>query len=337
METSVARPRRNRGMVLLVVGLVLWVATLMAGVAILGISSVGPAYIESSWDEAHVSGRGEKIAMIDMTGEIVSGSGAFFAPSGGPEFGSDDYVGQLRQAAEDESVRAVIIRMDTPGGSVVASEEIHTAVREVAKDMPVIVLMDGVAASGGYYIATAATKIVAHADTITGSIGVIAEFPNVSGTAEKLGARMVVIKSGEFKDIGSPFRDMTTAEQRLLQGMVDEAYGHFVGVVSDGRGISPEKVRAFADGRVFSGSEAKRLGLVDEVGGYDDAVARAKALADVPEDADVEVVRYTWPPFGLGYMLGAKLSGLGRGSMLEQVRREFGMPARAGLGYLWLG
>lgn len=187
------------------------------------------------------------------------------------------FLEMIKYAAEDPQVGGVILRVNTPGGGVVESAEIHAELKNlVAKDIPLYVSMGNTAASGGYYVSAPATKIVAHPATLTGSIGVIMQNVDISELAKEYGIDFNTIKSGEFKDILSPMRKMTEAEEELLQEMVDDMYSDFVDVIVEGRGMPEGDVRKIADGRVFTGKQAKENGLVDELGSLDDTIAMLK-------------------------------------------------------------
>ncbi len=194
---------------------------------------------------------------------------------------SKEVIEQIDELADDDGVRAVVLRIDSPGGGVAASQEIYRAVRKLQTKKKVIVSMGSVAASGGYLIATAADRIVANPGTITGSISAVMHFADVQELMKKVGVRSSVIKSGKFKDIGSPARDMTAEEKLLIQEIVDDIYDQFVRTVSEDRKIPLEQIRSLADGRIFSGRQALQLKLVDELGGLQDAVLTAGRLAGI--------------------------------------------------------
>jgi protease-4 len=195
---------------------------------------------------------------------------------------ADDVVDQLTDYAEDSSVKAIVLRIDSPGGGVVASQEIYNAVRNAKKDgKKIVASMGSVAASGGYYVAAAADKIVANPGTLTGSIGVKMEFASVEKLMEKIGVKGLVVKAGEYKDIGSPFREMTEHEKQLLQGVIDDVHSQFIEAVSEGRGLPVEDVKAIADGRIFTGRQALALKLVDRLGDQTDSVNLAGTLAGI--------------------------------------------------------
>jgi len=210
--------------------------------------------------------RGGKVAVLPVTGLIAD---------------SEATIDQLKRFAKDESVKAIVLRINSPGGGVGPSQEIYEEVRKLKGKKPVVSSMGAVAASGGYYIACATQKIYANPGTITGSIGVIMQFVNVKDLIEKIGIKGVVVKSGELKDAGSPLRDMSPEERQYLQGVIDNVHAQFVRAVADGRKLDVETVRKIADGRIFSGEQAKALGLVDALGNQEDAVADAARMAKI--------------------------------------------------------
>jgi protease-4 len=209
---------------------------------------------------------GEKVAVLPVTGLITD---------------SENTIEQLRKFAKDDSVKAIVIRINSPGGGVGPSQEIYEEVRKLSGKKVVVASMGALAASGGYYIACAAQKIYANPGTITGSIGVIMNFVNVKDLIEKIGLKGFVVKSGAFKDIGSPVREMKPEERELLQGVIDNVHSQFVGAVAEGRKLDRGKVAGIADGRIFSGEQAKALGLVDALGNLEDAVAEAGKMAKI--------------------------------------------------------
>jgi protease-4 len=217
------------------------------------------------------------------------------AKTGGLLGGGDNMMSTFRErldAAEDDpQVKAVVLRINSPGGAVTASDIMYNDVlrfRERTRK-PVVACMMDVAASGGYYLAMSADRVYAHPTTVTGSIGVIMSLYNASGLFQMVGVKSNPIKSGPNKDIGNPARDMTDEERAILQGMVTSFYDQFVQVVVRGRGLPEERVRALADGRVYTGLDAQKLGLVDEVGYLEDAIACAKSMACLK---DATVVAY---------------------------------------------
>ena len=192
---------------------------------------------------------------------------------------SIDAVQQLEDHGRDNSIVAVVLRIDSPGGGVAASQEIYDAVIELKKKKKVVASMGSIAASGGLLIACSADKIVANAGTITGSISAIMQFANVEELLKKVGLKSSVVKSGKYKDIGSPLREMTPDERKIIQDLVDDIYNQFVDVIVRDRKISREKVIQIADGRVFSGRKAKEYGLVDQLGDMASAARLASQLA----------------------------------------------------------
>jgi protease-4 len=201
----------------------------------------------------------------------------------------------LRQAGSDQSVAAVVLEINSPGGGITASDEMHQSILDFKENTgkPVVVSMGDTAASGGYYISTAADRIVANETTLTGSLGVIIPLNNYAEAADKYGIKQVVIKSGKYKDMGSAFREMTPDERGIYQSIVDQEYSEFVDVISEGRKIPEGRVREIADGRIYSGVQARGLGLVDSFGNLDEASATAGRLAGAQ---DTTVIRYVQEP-----------------------------------------
>ena len=200
---------------------------------------------------------GDKIAIVEIKGVITQSSGI---------------IEEMNQYQEDDGVKAIILRIDSPGGGVGPSQEIHREILKIKSKKKVITSMGSVAASGGYYIACASDFIVANPGTITGSIGVLMEFTNIEELFKKIGIKGVVIKSGEHKDIGSPFREMTPEEKQIVQGVIDNVHHQFVQAVAEGRKMDREKVVQIADGRILTGEQAKQIGLVDQIGNLQDAI-----------------------------------------------------------------
>lgn len=212
---------------------------------------------------------GSKVALIRVEGVILD---------------SREVIEQLEKHRMNPSVKAIVFRIDSPGGGVAPSQEIYEEILKTRKTdkKPVVASMGSVAASGGYYIASATDLIVANPGSITGSIGVLLQVPNISGLMQKIGVKAVVVKSGEHKDLASPTREMTAAERQILQGMLDDVHNQFIDVVAKGRQIDRKKVEVMADGRIFSGREAQSLGLVDQLGNLQDAIERAGVMAGIP-------------------------------------------------------
>jgi protease-4 len=200
---------------------------------------------------------GDKIAVVEVKGVITQSSGI---------------IEELQQYLEDDGVKAIILRIDSPGGGVGPAQEIYREIIKIKTKKKVVTSMGSVAASGGYYIACASDLIVANPGTITGSIGVIMQFSNFEELLKKIGIKGVVLKSGEHKDIGSPFREMTPEEKRIMQEVLDNVHQQFIQAVADGRKLDRSKVVPIADGRIMTGEQAKNLGLVDQMGNLQDTI-----------------------------------------------------------------
>lgn len=194
------------------------------------------------------------------------------------------YAEQIQRFRKISNVKAILVRIDSPGGSVAPSQEIYEAIHRAREEKPVVASLGSVAASGGYYIASAAEKIFANPGTLTGSIGVAMHTRNVRDLMSKIGVESSVIKSGKFKDAGSPYRSMTPGEERYLQEVSDEIYGQFVEAVSKSRKMKQETVEEIADGRIFTGKRAQELGLVDAMGGLETAARETGRMVGIPEE-----------------------------------------------------
>jgi len=269
-----------------------------------------------------------KIAVIPLTGTITSQQGSlFFGPTITPGLVRE----QLGRAEKDVVVKAIVLRIESPGGAVAPCQQILGEIERVKETKPIVVSMENIAASGGYYISTKADKIVALPGTLTGSIGVISQIPNVEGLYEKLGIKMQTFKGGKYKDMYSGLRELTPEEAEIMQRMTDEYYEQFVEVVAEGRGLSNEEVRSLATGQLYTGTEAQRLGLVDELGGLDTAIDLAAELAGVEAP---EVEYYQAPGltlrslFGLADAIQLRLWGLsGQDAiLLETLSRGYPQP-----------
>lgn len=232
--------------------------------------------------EEYITGQGEdKIVLIRLSGLIFQESEPL-SPFSSTKFITPKNVRQLLQKAkEDEKVKGVILQINSPGGSAVASDEIWEEIKNFPK--PTVVLLGDTAASGGYFIASAGDKIVANPSTLTGSIGVIAEVYNLSDLYKKLGIRVETYKKGKFKDILSEARERTEEEKKMLDRILSDAYDAFLEKVAEGRGIGKEEVEKLAEGKIYSGREAYNLGLVDFLGNLQEAIEVAKNLAGVRE------------------------------------------------------
>jgi protease-4 len=209
---------------------------------------------------------GDKIGLVSVEGAIL---------------GSRDAIDEIKEYADDDGIKAIVLRVDSPGGAVVPSQEIYEEVKKAAARKKVVVSMGSVAASGGYYIAAPASRIMANPATITGSIGVIMEIPNFKGLMEKLGVKSEVITSGKHKDMASVFRGIGDEEREILQSVMNDIHEQFIKDVADGRHMPVEKVRELADARIFTGRQAKEAGLVDAIGNLQDAIDEAAKLAGI--------------------------------------------------------
>jgi len=220
-------------------------------------------------------------------GKFVKGSGIGVVEVKGMILDSQETVKQLHDFGRDDDVKAVVLRVDSPGGVVGPSQEIYQEVKKLAARKKVIVSMGSLAASGGYYISAPASIIYANPGTITGSIGVLMKFSNVEGLMDKIGMKAFTLKTGKYKDSGSPVRPMTDEERELLQGVIESTQSQFVKAVSEGRKLPLEQVRAIADGRIFSGEQALAVKLVDRLGSLQDAIEEAGKLAGIKGEPEI--------------------------------------------------
>ena len=222
--------------------------------------------------------KGEKIGLIKVEGIIVS---------------SGTFIDQIKRVKDNDSLKALLIRIDSPGGAVTPAQEIYSEIKKFKEETKrkVVVSMANTAASGGYYIACPADRIMANPGTITGSIGVITRMANLKGLFEKVGYEEMVIKSGKYKDIGSSSREMTHEEKEILQDMVDDIHDQFIEAVSESRKIEKEKIKEIADGRIFTGRQAREINLIDDLGTFEDAIMLAAELAGIPGKPKVVTLR----------------------------------------------
>jgi len=251
-----------------------------------------------------------KIVVIPLSGTITTEDSSLFSGSTITPGLVRDY---LTRAEEDKAVKAIVFRIESPGGEIAPCQEILWEIEKVKETKPIVVSMGGTAASGGYYISTKADKIVALPTTMTGSIGVIYQVTNIEGLLEKLGIQIEIFKGGKYKDMYWGFRELTPAEEEIMQRMVNEYYEQFIDVVAEGRGLSKEEVRNLATGQIYTGTEAKELGLVDELGDLDTAINWALELAGL----ETAIVEYYQPPrltlwslLGFANAIQVRLSGL---------------------------
>ena len=205
------------------------------------------------------------IGMMTLSGEISDFSSGSFSSSNSI-ISSDETIAILERMAKEEDLEAILLRIDSPGGEVLAARKIADMIRDIdANQKPVYVLMENIAASGGYYISVSARKIYAYPETLLGNIGVRIDIPNIEELLKKIGVEMQSVTSGEFKDMGTPYREMTDGEKEIFTALIEESYNQFVSTVAQGRKMSVEEVTALADGRIYSGVQAKKNGLIDEI------------------------------------------------------------------------
>lgn len=269
-----------------------------------------------------------KIAVISLSGTITTDDSSLLSGSTITPKLVKDY---LTKAEEDKAVKAIVLRIESPGGEIAPCQEILLEIERVKETKAIVVSMGGTAASGGYYISTQANKIVALPTTMTGSIGVIFQLINIEGLLEKLGIQIETFKGGKYKDMYWGFRELTPEEEEIIQGMVDEYYEQFIDVVAEGRGLSREEVRNLATGQTYSGTEAKELGLVDKLGDLDTAIDLAAELAGI----ETAIVEYYQPPeltlwslLGFANAIQVRLSGLSAQdvTLLEILSHNYKQP-----------
>ncbi|GEN46960.1 signal peptide peptidase SppA [Alkalibacillus haloalkaliphilus] len=301
------------------------------------IAQVSTTVATTNWNEMFESDRDfseevredgdpfDKVAVIHLEGVIQSSDvGGLLNTS---TYNHKMLLDMLDFAKEDDDVEAVVLRVNTPGGGVVESEEVHSKILDLQEeDKPVYVSMGNMAASGGYYVSAPADHIVAHPATLTGSIGVIMEAINFAELADDLGVEFNTITSGEYKDIMSSFRPMTDDEESILQSMIDEMYDEFVQVIANGRDMDESTVRDLGDGRIYTGSQAEENGLVDSLGSLDDAISQLKEDHNLQ---NAQVVEYEYQ-LGFNAFLGGTAQRLVsdefRFSQLEEMIRKSSAP-----------
>lgn len=254
----------------------------------------------------------EKIGVVTINGAIASGK---------------KISAQLAKFARDEDIKAIILRINSPGGGVGATQEIYREVQKITPQKPIIVSMGSVAASGGYYVAAPATKIVSNPGTITGSIGVFIQFVRLEELLKKIGVDFEIVKSGEFKDMGSPDRKLTQRDREIIEALIKDLQGQFVSAVASGRHLSVQEVQKIADGRIFSGARAKQLGLVDFMGNFQDAVEITKKAVGIT--GDVELV---YPKKSTSEFWDLFLE-----SSAKHFVKAFGDAAKGNVAYRWDG
>jgi protease-4 len=305
------------------------------GLALVGLlfcgGSVGFGVWAASALDSSGAAFGDAVAIIRVEGVILPGEAPPPNPFGGSSGGaySQQVIDHLKQANENENVKAVVLFVDSPGGSAFASDEIALQIQQM--DKPIITSMGSLAASGGYYISAPTDEIWASSHSLTCSIGVISQFLNVAGFAEEYGITAVTITSGEYKDTGNPFREFTPAEEELWQTIVDEIYDEFVQVVAEGRNMSDAEVREIADGRICTGTQAKKMGLVDELGYLPDVIDRAAELGNI--EGEPRIIEYKYTPT-FWEALGANVN---RPSPVEELQQLLNYHPGSPLMYLYVG
>lgn len=259
--------------------------------------------------------------LVRSKGTVLTGSAVGVIEMKGVIADSTEINNQLRDFLENDRIKAVVLRVDSPGGVVGPSQEIYEEVKKFSAKKKLIVSMGSVAASGGYYIAAPATMIYANPGTLTGSIGVLMKLSNVQGLLEKIGLSSFVLKSGKFKDSGSPVRPMTNEERQLFQGVIDSMHGQFVRAVAEGRKLPLETVRSLADGRILSGEQALQVKLVDKIGNFQDAVDAAAKMAGIEGKP-----KLVYPPEKKKSILSFLVEGTSE-RVVEKLRMESGVKA----------
>ncbi len=271
------------------------------------------AYSVVRGESPRISG-GPRVGVVLVKGTIGLGDGGV---------DGETVLKTVKRFEDDDDMKAVVVRIDSPGGAVGPSQEIHDEVLKLAKRKTVVCSLGNLAASGGFYIAVACPKIVAAPGTLTASIGVISQFPNVKGLADRFNFKMETVKSGKLKDAGNPFRDMTPEDRAYWQSLINDVYGQFLAAVAQGRGLAEDEVRKIADGRVVTGAEAKELGLVDALGNFYDAVDLAKREAKLSGEPHL-----VYPPDERSRFL-EELMGGAAGAVADAVTARLANQARA--------
>lgn len=307
-------PRRDR----VAIGVV---AFIFGGLFLVFFGFLVLAYSVVRGESPHITS-GPRIGVLVVRGGI--------GMDGGQD--AEDLLKQVKRFETDDGMKAVVVRIDSPGGSVGPSQEIHDEVAKLAAKKTVVCSLGNLAASGGYYIAVACPKIVASPGTLTGSIGVISQFVNVKGLAQRFDVKLETVKSGKLKDAGNPFRDMTPEDRAYWQALIDRVHGQFMDAVAEGRDLDLEQVRKIADGRVVTGAEAKDLGLVDELGNFYDAVELAKQEAKLSGEPHLVFPRDERHRF-LEELMGSAAGALAD-ALHARVARDVGAAQAPGLYFL---
>ena len=312
-------------------GFWVWLAVVTGFVAplfICAVSGVVLLIVMGSADGELGGGSGPAVAVVRIEGVIIGTDDTNYLSGAG----SGTVIADLKAAEADEDVKAIVLRVDSPGGTVTGSAQIHETIRdEVTK--PVVVSMASVAASGGYYVSAPADYIFARADTTTGSLGVIMSMFNVSGLLDEWGVDVINVTSGPNKALGSPYDAISPEHLEILEVLIDESYDEFVQIIVDGRGLEDGLVRQLADGRIYSGRQAVANGLVDELGNFADAIAKAADLGGISEDP--RIIEYERDPDYTDLL--TTFSQLQNRTAADEVRvaiEEYSLPK---LEYRWIG
>jgi protease-4 len=299
--------------------------------AVLTLTSLAGIGMMGSGSTISSSGSGDAVAIVRVEGTITSSDSADY--TGGPSAGavSGVVIADLEAAANDNSVKAIVLRVDSPGGTVTGSSQIYEVIRDYEK--PVVVSMAGLAASGGYQISAPADYIFARPDTFTGSIGVIMTLFNAEELIDEVGVDVILLTSGPNKSLGSTWEELTPEHQEILEALIDETYEDFVNIVADGRGMDMATVRDLADGRIYSGRQAVDNGLADELGNLDDAIAKAAELGGI--SGAPRIVEYERLPSFSQILLGvSSLTSQSEADRIVNLMGEFMMPT---LEYRYVG
>jgi protease-4 len=278
----------------------------------------------------------ERIAVFNVRGMIMNMEESYFSV---PQYNHQRILESLDTVKNDDTIKGIILRIDSPGGGVYESAELSDKIREVkeARDIPIYVVMESMAASGGYYIAAYADQIYATNETITGSIGVIMSGMNFAGLMDKLGVEDMTIKSGEMKDVGSSTRELTEKDYEVLQGLVDSMYERFVDVVSEGRDMEREDVYELADGRIYDGAQAQKNGLVDQIGYYEDALEDFETAYGLENAQIITYDQAELDMFGQLFIKTSKLMNFGQEINLGNIELPATWKEQSGFMYMYRG
>ncbi len=278
----------------------------------------------------------ERIALFNVRGAIMNMEESYFSVS---QYNHQRILESLETVKNDETIKGIILRVDSPGGGVYESAELSDKIREVkaARNIPIYVVMESMAASGGYYISAYADKIYATNETITGSIGVIMSGMNYAGLLEKMGVEDMTIKSGDMKDVGSPTREITQKDLDVLQGLVDSMYERFVDVVSEGRELDRDYVYEIADGRIYDGAQAKDNGLVDDIGYYEEALEDFEVEYGLENAQIITYDQVELDMFSQWFMKTSKIVNLGQEINVGNIELPATWKEKTGFMYMYRG